>query len=228
MELKRLVQQFTYRIEPKPEGGFIARCTDPTVPPLEAPTREELQQQIQARVRAVLQEKLPGLKLPALQNRQVKWDVHIDRKPGGGFTVHSERPGAPTGEPATQEKIDHFAEELLGFVDKHFPDLSQALAAQVGGRDLKVFTTEQSSVTLQGNSIGGAKGLLPTQPVQAADLKNDYARVDANTPENANINSAAFANTPITPEASGNWKLFRLLLLIATIAALLYFFVLRR
>jgi hypothetical protein len=228
MELKRLVQQFTYRIEPKPEGGFIARCTDPTVPPLEAPTREELQQQIQARVRAALQEKLPGLKLPALQNRQVKWDVHIDRKPGGGFTVHSERPGAPTGEPASQEKIDHFAEELLGFVDKHFPDLSQALAAQVGGRDLKVFTTEQSSVTLQGNSIGGAKGLLPTQPMQAADLKNDYARVDANTPENANINSAAFANTPITPEASGNWKLFRLLLLIATIAALLYFFVLRR
>jgi hypothetical protein len=228
MELKRLVRQFTYRIEPKPEGGFIARCTDPTVPPLEAPTREELQQQIQARVRAALQEKLPGLKLPALQNRQVKWDVHIDRKPGGGFTVHSERPGAPTGEPASQEKIDHFAEELLGFVDKHFPDLSQALAAQVGGRDLKVFTTEQSSVTLQGNSIGGAKGLLPTQPMQAADLKNDYARVDANTPENANINSAAFANTPITPEASGNWKLFRLLLLIATIAALLYFFVLRR
>jgi hypothetical protein len=229
MELKRLVQQFTYRIEPKPEGGFIARCTDPTVPPLEAPTREELQQQIQARVRAVLQEKFPGLKLPALQNRQVKWDVHIDRKAGGGFTVHSERPGAPTGEPATQEKIDHFAEELLGFVDKHFPDLSQALAAQVGGRDLKVFTTEQSSVTLQGNSLlGGAKGLLPTQPMRAADLKNDYARVDANTTENANINSAAFANTPITPEASGNWKLFRFLLLIATIAALLYFFVLRR
>ena len=229
MELKHLVQKFAYRIEPKPEGGFIARAADPTVPPLEAPTREELQQKIQAKIVEGLGTAFPGLKLPALQNRQVKWDVHIDRKPGGGFTVHSERPGAPTGEPATQEKMDHFAEELLGFVDKHFPDLSQALAAQVGGRGIKVFTTEQSSVTLQGNSLlGGAKGLLPTQPMQAADLKNDYARVDANTTENANINSAAFANTPITPEASGNWKLFRLLLLIATIAALLYFFVLRR
>jgi hypothetical protein len=228
MELKRLVQQFTYRLEPKPEGGFIARAADPTVPPLEAPTREELQQKIQAKIVEGLGTAFPGLKLPALQNRQVKWDVHIDRKPGGGFTVHSERPGAPTGEPATQEKIDHFAEELLGFVDEHFPDLSQALAAQLGGQDIKVFATKESSVTLQGNSIGGAKGLLPTQPVQAADIKNDYARVDANTTENANINSAAFANTPITPEASGNWKLFRLLLLIATIAALLYFFVLRR
>ena len=40
MELKRLITHFTYRIEPKPEGGFIAHATDPTVPPLEAPTRE--------------------------------------------------------------------------------------------------------------------------------------------------------------------------------------------
>ena len=229
MELKHLVQKFVYRIEPKPEGGFIARAADPTVPPLEAPTREELQQKIQAKIVEGLSTAFPGLKLPALQNQQLKWDVHIDRKPGGGFTVHSERPGTPTGEPATQEKIDHFAEELLGFVDKHFPDLSQALAAQVGGRDIKVFTTEQSSVTLQGNSLlGGAKGLLPTQPMQAADLKNEYATVKTTTTENANINSAAFANTPITPEASGNWKLFRFLLLIATIAALLYFFVVRR
>lgn len=229
MELKHLVQKFVYRIEPKPEGGFIARAADPTVPPLEAPTREELQQKIQAKIVEGLSTAFPGLKLPALQNQQVKWDVHIDRKPGGGFAVHSERPGASTGEPANQEKIDHFAEELLGFVDKHFPDLSQVLAAQVGGRDITVFTTEQSSVTLQGNSLlGGAKGLLPTQPMQAADLKNEYARVEATTTENANINDAAFANTPITPEASGNWKLFRSLLLFAIIAALLYFFVLRR
>src|ERR1700739_3195461 len=140
MKLKRLVQQFTYRVEPKPEGGFIARCTDPTVPPLEAPTREELQQQIQARLRAVLQEKFPGLKLPALENKHVEWQVHIDRKAGGGFTVHSDQQGASNVEPATHEKIDHFAEELLGFVDKHFPDLSQALAAQVGGKNIEVFT----------------------------------------------------------------------------------------
>ena len=229
MELKHLVQKFVYRIEPKPEGGFIARVADPTVPPLEAPTREELQQKIQAKIVEGLSTAFPNLKLPASLNEHVKWDVHIDRKPEGGFTVHSERPGAPTGEPATQEKIDHFAEELLGFVDKHFPDLSQALAAQVGGRDIKVFATKQSGVQLQGNSLlGGAQGLFPTQPMQAADFKNEYARVEPTTTENANINSAAFANTPITPQAGGNWKLFRFLLLLAAIAALLYFFVLRR
>jgi hypothetical protein len=47
MDLKRLLTQVVYKIETKPEGGFIARATDPTVPALEAPTREELQQKIQ-------------------------------------------------------------------------------------------------------------------------------------------------------------------------------------
>src|ERR1700745_298775 len=107
MELKHLVQKFAYRIQPKPEGGFIARAPDPTVPPLEAPTREELQQKIQAKIVEGLGSAVPGLQLPALQNRQGKWEVHSARKPGGGFTVHSARPGAPTGEPATQEKMDH-------------------------------------------------------------------------------------------------------------------------
>jgi hypothetical protein len=226
MELKHLIQQFTYRIQPKPDGGFIARCTDSTVPPLEAPTREELQQQIQARLRAVLQEKFPGLKLPALENKHVEWQVHIDRKPGGGFTVHSDQQGASNVEPATREEIDHFAEELLGFVDKHFPDLSQALAAQVGGKDIQVFT-QQSNV--KGISpLTPAQGLLPTQPMQTPNAALEDVRAEATTIKNANINNAALANTPITPEAGGNWKLFRSLLLLAIIAALMYFFLIRR
>jgi hypothetical protein len=32
MELKRLISHFTYRIEPKPEGGFIAHASEPGVP----------------------------------------------------------------------------------------------------------------------------------------------------------------------------------------------------
>lgn len=229
MELKHLIQQFTYRIEPKPEGGFIARCTDPAVPPLEAPTREELQQQIQARLQSVLREKFPGLKLPAVQNKHVEWQVHIDHKPGGGFTVHSDQPGTDHNvSPATQEKIDHFAEELLGFVDKHFPDLSQALAAQVGGKDIQVFATEQRNVMLKGNSpVAAAQGLLPAQPIQATNATLQKEPGAATAIVSPNLTNA-LANTPITPEAGGNWKLFRSLLLFAIVAVLMYFFLFRR
>jgi len=48
VELKRIISAFTYRIEAKPEGGFVAHANDPNLPPLEAPTRQELQQKIQA------------------------------------------------------------------------------------------------------------------------------------------------------------------------------------
>src|SRR5438034_7388212 len=54
MVLKRIITKFIYRIEPKPEGGFIAHASDPSIPPLEAPTRLELQQKIQANISAAL------------------------------------------------------------------------------------------------------------------------------------------------------------------------------
>lgn len=63
MEIKRLITQVAYRIEPKPGGGFIARTSDPNVPPLEAPTREELLQQIQAKIAVTLSTEFPSLKL---------------------------------------------------------------------------------------------------------------------------------------------------------------------
>src|SRR5215467_4154143 len=88
MELKRLITQFTYRIEPKPEGGFIAHPTDPSVPPLEAATRTELQQKIQANITAALAADFPGLKLP-LENKEVKFAFHVEPQPGGGFILQS-------------------------------------------------------------------------------------------------------------------------------------------
>jgi len=229
MELKHLVQRFVYRIEPKPEGGFIARATDPTVPPLEAPTREELQQKIQAKLLAELGEQFPGLKLQPLENKQVKWEVHIDRKPGDGFSVHSDQPGAASVDPATSEKIDHFAEELLGFVDKTFPQLSQTIASQVSARALKLFTAGETSASLNSSSPpSGLQGFLPTQPLQSPDAKVQEVKLEATTIDGTALNNAAFSNTPITPETSSSSTVFRFVLTLLVIAALMYFFFYRK
>jgi hypothetical protein len=225
MELKHLTQRFVYKIEPKPEGGFIARPTDPTAPALEAPTREELQQKIQAKMVAALGEVFPGLNLP-VRSRGANFDVHVERKPGGGFTVHSSQQGSPTIEPATQEKVDHFAEELLDFVDKHFPDLSAALAAQAGGKDINVFTRVDASVTRKppaqpGSAPGLAQGLL-AEPNSL--LTGDVKLGDAKTLNGTFANVGDTGNNPITPESSSSWPVLRFLLALLIAAAAVYFF----
>ena len=69
MDIKRIISTFTYRIEAKPEGGFVARASDPSLPPLEAPTRQELQQKIQANISAAMSKEFPGLSHPSGSRR---------------------------------------------------------------------------------------------------------------------------------------------------------------
>lgn len=60
MEIKKSTTHFSYKIEQKPEGGFIARSTDPGVEPIEGATQEEVIQKIQARAMTPFGEKLAG------------------------------------------------------------------------------------------------------------------------------------------------------------------------
>jgi hypothetical protein len=221
MELKHLVQRFVYRIESKPEGGFIARASDPTVPPLEAATREELQRKIQEKLFAALGEAFPNLKLP-IEDKQPKVNVPIEGQPGGGFAVHSQPTGNTGLDPATEAKIDLYAEELLGFVDKHFPHLSQTIAARIASEALK-FSTHQEATTGFKKSVDfGAVQAFPQNPsssVGTQDLHLGPANLDHST-----LNQAMIANTPITPEPSGAGKILRFILTVAILGAVMYFF----
>jgi hypothetical protein len=235
MELKRLLTQFIYRIEPKPEGGFIAHATDPTVPPLEAPTREELQRKIQANIAAGLAAEFPGLKLP-LESQELKFAFHIERKPGGGFVIHSADPDAQPIEGASHEEIEsHFAEKLIGFVGKHFmPELSQALAAQGGSGDIKVFVNRGTGLTVSAGShkvsLGSAQNLPLPGSIQPAEVQIEDAKFADVKTTNANLGSVGgtISNSPITPETSSSWPIFRFLLALLAIFALMYFFLYHR
>jgi hypothetical protein len=233
MELKRLITHFTYRIELKPEGGFIAHATDPTVPPLEAPTREELQRKIQANIAAGLASEFPGLKLP-LENQELKFAFHIERKPGGGFAIHSADPNAQPIEGMTHEEIEnHFAEKLIAFVGKHFmPVLSQTLAAQGNSGDIRVFVTRKTGFNAgsQTSRLGIVRDLPPAGSLQPDDAKIEDARLGDAKTTNANFGSVGdtIGNSPITPESSSSWTIFRFLLASLIIAALMYFFLYHR
>lgn len=81
MNPKDILTRLPYKIEAKPEGGFIARATDPTVPPLEAATREDLQKQIGENMLKQVSAATSGLaKLPA-DGRLCQLSFQIEHKP---------------------------------------------------------------------------------------------------------------------------------------------------
>lgn len=232
MELKRLIMQFTYRIEPKPEGGFTAHASDPAVPPLEAATREELQQKIQATIAAGLASEFPGLK-PA-QNGGLKFAFHIERKPGGEFSIQSADPNAPPIEGATHEEIESpFAEKLLKFVGKHFlPELSEALAKQGGSGDVRVFVNGKTGLTVKAGGktmgVGGRSSVVPARFSQSAGTTIEVRATDPAT--NADFGSAAgrLGNRPITPESNSGWLVFLVSAAMLILGGLIYLLSIRR
>ncbi len=76
METKRTTTRFSYRIEEKPGGGFIARSTDPGAEPLEGETREEVLRNVEAKISAIIGEQLPSFKFGGL-NLTAKTKVNV-------------------------------------------------------------------------------------------------------------------------------------------------------
>jgi hypothetical protein len=228
MELRRLITHFTYRIEPNPEGGFIARAADPTVAPLKAETREELRQKIQANIASALAAEFPGLKLPPENSKERQYAFHVEHKPEGGFVIHSADPDAKPIEGANHEEIEnHFLEKLVGFAGKRFmPELSRVLDAS-GSGDIKVSVTTRTGLRVNagtpGSNLGNDRFSSPAASLELQDAK--LASAGSGTID-ANFNNATepISNSPITAETGGNWKLFSFLLTLLIIAAFMYFF----
>jgi hypothetical protein len=217
MELKRLITHFTYRIEPKPEGGFVAHASDPTLQPLEAATREELQQKIQANIATALAAEFPGLKLPA-QSQELKFDFHIEHKPGGGFAIHSADPKVPSIEAGSHAEVEsRVAEKLAGFVGKYLaPELTQALAAQASSGHVKVIVNRKVGFTFKAGSSGLSVGTAEASTAGASQ-GNGSSNAAFGTP------SQIISSSPILPETSSSWKIFAFLLAAGIVSALMYF-----
>jgi hypothetical protein len=229
MDLKRLVAQLAYRIERKPEGGFIARATDPSVPPLEASTREELQKKIQEKIFADLSAEFPGLKLPPDGTGQ-QFAFHIERTPNGGFSIHSADPNVDVVHTTTEKEFEsRILEKILGIAGKALmPELAQSISAQVGSGEIKV-VVNKSSFKLQPGSHELTLGLTKTFQSTGAGGSN---ATDTPAPDPSFTNpafskmSGSIDNSPITPESSNFGRFLRLLPAVLLIAVLIYFLLL--
>lgn len=228
MDLKRLVTQFAYRIEAKPGGGYIAHASDPSTPALEAPTREELQKKIQERILATFSAEFPGLKLP-LNGTQQQLASHIERTPGGGFSIHSADPNSEVIHAATEKEFEsHFLEKLAGFAGKALmPELAQAISTQIASGNIKVVVNRQSfkpATSSLGISLGLTKTPLPSAAGQST--ASDVPNATFNSSPQTNL-SGTIDNSPITPEPSNFGKFLRLLPAVLLVVVLIYFLLLR-
>src|SRR5262245_19822637 len=151
MGLKRLISHFTYRIEPTPDGGFVAHPSEPNLPSLEAPTREELQQKIQAAIQTSVTTEFPGLKLPP-EASSVGFAFHIEHKPGGGFTIHSMDGTVLPIVGSTHADIENdFAKKFAGALGKQLPpELAHEIERRLGSGALDVGVKSSWSVTTSG------------------------------------------------------------------------------
>jgi hypothetical protein len=216
MEIKRTISKIVYRIEPRPEGGFIARASDPGTPPLEAATREELQEKIQAAISATLAAEFPGLK-PLLESKELKYSFHIEPKPGGGFIAHSTDPNHPPIEGATHEEVQHgLAEKLAGALGSYLlPELNQVPGKQIDSGNVKIVVNRKVSVTAK--AVSPNLGLRDVQELpQEGSIQGQEGEKDSLL----NLTN----NSPIVPDEGGNWPLFRFLLVLVILGALMYFF----
>jgi hypothetical protein len=226
-DLKRLIAHFTYHIEAKPDGSFVAHATDPNLPPLEAPTRWELQQKIQQNISAALAAEFPGLQLPT-DHQQLKASFHIERTPDGSFTIHSTDPNTGPTEAAPHEIESKFAEKLIGFMGKHvLTGLSPELAAQLTSGDIKVFVNRRG--------IGNVGDLFPTG-AQDVSMLNQGSPTGGTSIEIAGRQAGNIANATDSFSYSGDnspihrstpnsrWGLLRFLIALIVLGAIAYFY----
>jgi hypothetical protein len=221
MDFKSIINHFVYHIEPKPGGGFIAQATDPSVPPLEAPTREELQHKIQARISEALAQQFPSLKLPA-GSQQLKMSFHIERSSDGGFTIHSTDPNVPPTTAASHEIESKFAEKLIGLVGKHM--LSPELAAQLSSGDIKVFVSRKTSGAKGKFSPTDTAMLFSTGLMKDLESSTQFATPPGAISATNSTISYSSDGSPIKRETSSSWKLLRFWLALLILGAIAYVF----
>jgi hypothetical protein len=230
MELKSILSKFIYRIEPKPGGGFIATCKDPTVPAIEGATRQEVQRKIQESIAANLGTQFPALQ-SAMAGNEVKLHYHIEAKPGGGFIIHhgdsnSLDPEHAPIEGSTREHLENQIESKIfaAIMDRLPTEVHQQVADKLnfGGLDIDVNRT--ISVSSRGS---------PFTPVIG---KNFAGALDQNSSSALGTTDPAWSDTKNSPiirydgnssvqyEKSSGGALIRFLLALAIVAAMIYVF----
>ena len=220
MEIKRTISRIIYRIEPKPEGGFIARCGDPNVPPLEADTRFELEQQIKDKITSEVESQIPGLKI-SLEKKFISLDNKADV-----FAAQSGDTSLQSSEAGTKNTVEQWLTgKAVALVEKNLPpELVEQLKTQsVNNVKVKVtkFGTKTNFRREYVISNGNVSQLLSRF---VKGRQNNSGALEPSAPVSSSFsNTSLDSNSPITP-GTGSSSFVRFLLAAFVLLGVLFFF----
>jgi len=147
MEFKHLTTNISYKIEPNPAGGFIARGTDPSIAPIEAPTMEEVQKKIQTQLLGSIATRLPSLSLPMLLAK----GAAASSKTISRTVINTSDGQSVVSKEASPEDMKQFSTKFASILRKDFPTLAQELSTRVDGT---VPSESQSGISPQASPFG--------------------------------------------------------------------------
>lgn len=223
MEIKRTISRIVYRIEPKPEGGFIARCSDPNMPPLESATRFELEQQIQAKITAEMESQFPGLKIRLDQSEPKS--ITLTTKPDGSMFSESGNSSPQPAEGGVKNAVEHWlAGKAVSLVEKNLPPelIDQLKHQQLDGK-IKI------AVTKVGAEDKIRRDYVVSNGNELLSRLLEQSQKTSGEPEPSNPVSASFSGTnlastsPITPGSSSS-SFLRFLAAALVLIGMLFFF----
>ena len=220
MEIKRTISRVIYRIEPKPEGGFIARCDDPTVPPLEGASRFELEQQIKDKITSEVESQIPGLKISLEKNI-----ILLDNKTN--VFAQSGNPSSQSADGATKNAVEQWLTgKAVSLVENNLPPelLEQIKHQQIDGK-IKIAVAKlgaEGKVRREYTISNGNVGQLLSRFLKGSQ-KNSGA-LEPSNPVSASFSGTNLDSTsPITP-GSDSSSFHRFLLASIVLVGILFLF----
>lgn len=219
MEIKRTISRVIYRIEPKPEGGFIARCDDPTVPPLEGASRFELEQQIKDKITSQVESQIPGFKI-SLEKKIVSFDNKSD---GGAIS----QPGI---EGSAKQAVEQWlTNKAVALVEKKLPsELVEQLGKQSVSGNLKVTVTQLGGKTNSRHEYVISNGNAGQLWSRFLARQTNSGALQPTAPVSSSFsNTSLDGNSPITPASSSSFPRF-LAAALVVIGMLFLFFYLKK
>jgi hypothetical protein len=201
MELKKTTS-FSYHIEQKPGGGFIARPDDPQMETLEGATEQEVEQKIGAKMIGAIGAQMPfGMgKLLDLALSKAEFAYHIEEKPGGGFVARPKDGNHEPLEGATRQEVE----------DKIRGTLQALIGQQLAG-------------------LGNSGDLTVTRKFNAGNHTtfyfSSYSAPQSSDPNLLQPGPAQGIDSmgPIEPEKDNSGRFLVILVIFLALAALVYF-----